>query len=231
MLWGITPVEAQATYDIAVDRLRGQIHAGLILPEEKLPPERQLANDIGISRVTLREALRVLETDKYIIVKRGGHGGAFVSPMDVLQSLATRRIARDLAAAMRVLEFRCANEAAVVRLAALRRGVPELKRLRSAYDGILKSENPAKLKQAGALFRLALCDAAQNPLLGAAVKQGHMEMFQPYVLQTAENPSLPYYDRLLQAVETQSEDEATRAMSALHTLEWQALRARGKSES
>ena len=71
MLWGITPVEAQATYGIAVERLRGQIHAGLILPDEKLPPERQLADDIGISRVTLREALRVLETDKYIHVKRG----------------------------------------------------------------------------------------------------------------------------------------------------------------
>ncbi len=229
MLWGITPVEAQATYGIAVDRLRGQIHAGLILPDEKLPPERQLADDIGISRVTLREALRVLETDKYIHVKRGAHGGAFVSPIEILQSLAVRRIARDLAAAMRVLEFRCANEAAIVRLAALRRGVPELKRLRAAYEAILKCERPETLKQAETLFRLALGDAAHNPLLGAAVKQGHMEMFQPYALQISDNAAVPIYGRLLHAVETQSEDDATRAMSELHTLEWQSLRARGKS--
>jgi GntR family transcriptional regulator, transcriptional repressor for pyruvate dehydrogenase complex len=230
MLWGITPVEPQATYGIAVDRLRGQIHAGLILPDEKLPPERQLADDIGISRVTLREALRVLETDKYIHVKRGAHGGAFVSPFEVLQSLAVRRIARDLAAAMRVLEFRCANEAAIARLAALRRGIPELKRLRAANEAILKCGNAAKLKQAETLFRLALGDAAHNPLLGAAVKQGHMEMFQPYSANMADNPALPIYSKLLHAVEIQSEDGATGAMSMLHALEWQNLRARGKTE-
>lgn len=229
MLWGITPVEAQATYGIAVDRLRGQIHAGLILPGEKLPPERQLADDIGISRVTLREALRVLETDKYIHVKRGAHGGAFVSPIEILQSLAVRRIARDLAAAMRVLEFRCANEAAIVRLAALRRGVPELKRLRAAHDAIFKASTPDILKQAETLFRLALGDAAHNLLLGAAVKQGHMEMFQPYTLQMAENAAVPIYRKLLQAVESQNEGDATLAMNELHALEWQALRARGKS--
>jgi GntR family transcriptional regulator, transcriptional repressor for pyruvate dehydrogenase complex len=229
LLWGITPVEAQATYGIAVDRLRGQIHAGLILPDEKLPPERQLADDIGISRVTLREALRVLETDKYIHVKRGAYGGAFVSPIDVLQSLAVRRIARDPAAAMRVLEFRCANEAAIVRLAALRRGVPELKRLRAAHEAIFKCQSPQALKQAETLFRLALGDAAHNPLLGAAVKQGHIEMFQPFVVNIADYAAAPVFSRLLQAVETQSEDEATRAMSELHALEWQTLRARSKS--
>jgi GntR family transcriptional regulator, transcriptional repressor for pyruvate dehydrogenase complex len=231
LLWGITPVEAQATYGIAVDRLRGQIHAGLILPNEKLPPERQLADDIGISRVTLREALRVLETDKYIHVKRGALGGAFVSPIEVLQSLAVRRIARDLAAAMRVLEFRCANEAAIVRLAALRRGVPELKRLRAAHDSILKAATPDVLKQAETLFRLALGDAAHNPLLGAAVKQGHMEMFQPFVVQINENAAAPIYGRLLSAVESQHEDDATKAMADLHALEWQALRARANSNS
>ena len=229
MLWGITPVEAQATYGIAVDRLRGQIHAGLILPNEKLPPERQLAGDIGISRVTLREALRVLETDKYLHVKRGTLGGAFVSPIEILQSLAVRRIARDLAAAMRVLEFCCANEAAVVRLAALRRGVPELKRLRAAHETILNCKSPDLLKQAETLFRLALADAAHNPLLGAAVKQGHMEMFQPYNLSMAENAAVPIYNKLLQAVETQNEDHATKAMNDLHALEWQTLRGRSKN--
>ena len=71
MLWGLRPVEPQATYGIAVDRLKRQIHSGLLLPAEKLPAERQLSDDFGISRVTLREALRVLETDRYIVVKRG----------------------------------------------------------------------------------------------------------------------------------------------------------------
>jgi GntR family transcriptional regulator, transcriptional repressor for pyruvate dehydrogenase complex len=229
MLWGITPVEAKATYGIAVERLRGQIHAGLLLPNEKLPPERQLAEDIGISRVTLREALQVLENGEYIHIKRGAYGGAFVSPLEVLQSLAVRRIARDLAAAMRILEFLCANEAAIVRMAALRRGIPELKRLRAAHEAIIKCDRPETVKQGEILFRLALGDAAHNPLLGAAVKQGHMEMFQPYAANPALQASAPIYGRLLEAIEIQNEEQAVGAMAEIHGMEWNILRARGKS--
>ncbi|MFN4203351.1 MAG: FadR/GntR family transcriptional regulator, partial [Tabrizicola sp.] len=110
MLWGLKPVDAQAAYGIAVDRLKRQIHAGLLLPQEKLPAERQLSDDFGISRVTLREALRVLETDRYITVRRGATGGAFVTDADRLSEIARRRITREPAGAMRVLEFLCANE-------------------------------------------------------------------------------------------------------------------------
>ena len=71
MLWGLRPLEPKATYGLAVDSLRRQIHSGLLLPEERLPAERQLSDSFGISRVTLREALRVLEESQYINVRRG----------------------------------------------------------------------------------------------------------------------------------------------------------------
>ena len=63
MLWGLRPLEPKAAHGLAVDQLQRQIHSGLLLPEERLPAERQLSDQFGISRVTLREALRVLETN------------------------------------------------------------------------------------------------------------------------------------------------------------------------
>jgi GntR family transcriptional regulator, transcriptional repressor for pyruvate dehydrogenase complex len=231
MLWGITPVEAQATYGLAVDRLRGQIHAGLLLPDEKLPAERQLADDFGISRVTLREALRVLETDRYITVRRGAQGGAFVAPFDILNALAVKRIARDPAGAMRVLEFRCANEAASARLAALRRGVPELKRLRAALDAFVQARDAAAAKQSRAMFLLALGDATHNPLLAEAIRKGLGELFAPFddapghrANGQEAGPELNLLRAVFAAIDAQDERAAESAIADFHRADWERLR-------
>jgi len=55
------PIEASAMYERVVDRIHRAIHLGQLLPGDKLPPERVLAEQLKVSRVTLREALRVLE--------------------------------------------------------------------------------------------------------------------------------------------------------------------------
>ncbi|MEC8482530.1 MAG: GntR family transcriptional regulator, partial [Pseudomonadota bacterium] len=52
MLWGLRPVEQQAAYGLAVDRIKRQIHMGFIMPGERLPAERKLAEEVGLSRVT-----------------------------------------------------------------------------------------------------------------------------------------------------------------------------------
>jgi GntR family transcriptional regulator, transcriptional repressor for pyruvate dehydrogenase complex len=227
MLWGIRPVEAQATYGLAVDRLRGQIHAGLLLPDEKLPAERQLAENISISRVTLREALRILETDRYISIKRGALGGAFVSPIAILQTLAVKRIARDPGAIMRVLEFRTANEAAAAPLAALRRAVPELKRMRAALETLSSAPSSALAKQSQTLFMLAIADATHNPFLAAAINQGLGEMFAPFAEQPQLDPEAPLpalYRALYAAIEKQDEGAAAASIAALHAAAWAQLR-------
>lgn len=116
MLWGLRPIEPRAAYGLAVDLLQRQIHSGLLLPQERLPAERQLSDQFGISRVTLREALRVLETSDYITVRRGAQGGAFVSDQERLNQLAHHRITRAPAEAMRVAEFISVNQMAAARL-------------------------------------------------------------------------------------------------------------------
>jgi DNA-binding FadR family transcriptional regulator len=220
VLWGLKPVEAQATHGLAVDRLRGQIHAGLLLPDEKLPAERQLAEDFGISRVTLRDALRVLENDRYTVTRRGALGGAFVAAQPVLQDMAIKRIARDPAGAMRVLEFRCANEAAAIGLATLRRSPPEIKRMRAALDAMASGPSTVA-KQAASLFLLAVGDAAHNPLLASALRQGLEQAFEPFPVPASGTET---WRAVHAAIEAGDEAAATLATERLHAAAWTTLR-------
>jgi DNA-binding FadR family transcriptional regulator len=48
------------------------------LPEERLPPEAELAEQLGVNRMAVREGLRWLEERQYIRIRRGRYGGAYV---------------------------------------------------------------------------------------------------------------------------------------------------------
>lgn len=72
------------------DRLRGQIVRGEILPGDMLPPEKRMIEDLGVSRPTLREAFRILESEGLITVLTGARGGPQVRLPDL--SVASRHI-------------------------------------------------------------------------------------------------------------------------------------------
>ena len=56
--------------------LQGHFKAG-----QKLPPERQLADEFEVSRLCVREALRVLEISGFLVTRQGASGGAFVTDL------------------------------------------------------------------------------------------------------------------------------------------------------
>jgi GntR family transcriptional repressor for pyruvate dehydrogenase complex len=78
----IAPLARRRVSEAVADNIRQAIFAGKILPGHKLPAEREMAARYRTSRVALREALRALENEGLIIVKRGYGGGAFVSDFD-----------------------------------------------------------------------------------------------------------------------------------------------------
>ena len=69
---------ARASSSIA-DQIRSAIVTGRLTAGERLPPERELAEQFGVSRVTVRDALRALEAMGLIEVRVGARGGAFVT--------------------------------------------------------------------------------------------------------------------------------------------------------
>ena len=78
----IVGVKRRRLHEPVADQIRQAIFGGLIVPGHKLPPERELADHFQTSRVALREALRALEKEGLITIKRGAGGGAFVAESD-----------------------------------------------------------------------------------------------------------------------------------------------------
>src|SRR5579875_3834054 len=65
--------------EIIVEQVRLLIRQGQLKPGDRLPPERDLCERFGVSRVTVREALRMLESSGLVEIRVGARGGAFVT--------------------------------------------------------------------------------------------------------------------------------------------------------
>jgi GntR family transcriptional repressor for pyruvate dehydrogenase complex len=75
----LSPVNDRRVSALIVDQVRSLIHDGKLTPGNRLPPEREMCERFGVSRVTVREALRVLEANGLVEIRVGAHGGAFVT--------------------------------------------------------------------------------------------------------------------------------------------------------
>lgn len=71
-------VRAPKTAELIADQLRSQIVRGVLKPGDALPTEVELVKQFGVSRPTLREAFRILESESLIVVRRGSRGGVLV---------------------------------------------------------------------------------------------------------------------------------------------------------
>lgn len=74
-----SPISIGRISEVIVDQIRMLIRRGELVTGARLPSERDLCTKFGVSRVTVREALRVLEANGLIEIKVGAHGGAFVT--------------------------------------------------------------------------------------------------------------------------------------------------------
>src|SRR5215831_13018471 len=74
-----TPITVARASSAIAEQIRTAIVTGRLRAGERLSPERELAEQFGVSRVTVRDALRSLEAMGLIEVKVGARGGAFVT--------------------------------------------------------------------------------------------------------------------------------------------------------
>src|SRR5262249_61640979 len=75
----LRPVRAGNAFEETVERLLTAIRLGLVGPGEKFPAERDLAAQLGVSRLTLRDAIHELHEAGYVCSRRGRFGGTFVT--------------------------------------------------------------------------------------------------------------------------------------------------------
>src|ERR1700747_1445211 len=104
--------------EIIVEQIRLLIQQGQLSPGDRLPPERDLCDRFGVSRVTVREALRMLESSGLVEIRVGARGGAFVTAPSsdrVGESLADL-LTLSVISAADVTEVRMMLEAGIVPL-------------------------------------------------------------------------------------------------------------------
>ena len=77
-----TPIHTRRAFEEICQRIREQLAAGALKPGDKLPAERELAQQLGVGRNALREALRSLEIAGIVRLQKGVKGGAFIHEGD-----------------------------------------------------------------------------------------------------------------------------------------------------
>lgn len=161
-------VRVPKTAELVAAQLRRQIVRGDLVEGDALPPEAALLAQFGVSRPTLREAFRVLESEALISVRRGAHGGARVHTPNgevaaryaalVLEHRATTR--------SDVIAARAAIEAPSARLLAERRTDDDLAMLRRALaDAAKAADDPGLRSQHHYAFHEMIVGLAGNKTL------------------------------------------------------------------
>ena len=168
------PVQTATTLEETVERLGTAIRLGLLGPGDRLPPERDLADQLGIARSTLRQALTSLTESGHLIALRGRGGGTFVSAAPPLAE--SSRVELDAGHWREVLDQRIAVEVGTVVLAA-ERAIPEdLRRLHEHVETMRIVEDFSAYRRADVFFHLGIAEAARSARLLAAMTelQGQM---------------------------------------------------------
>ncbi len=171
-------VRSGNAFEECVERVLSAVKLGLVSPGERLPAERDLAARLGISRVTLREALRSLVDAGWLEVRRGRHGGTFVR--DRTPTPAGRPAAHGLAASRESIEdtlvLRHVLELGTVEVAASSPiGADSSEALRDALEEC-RAATPDRYRTADSRLHLAISELTGSPSLVAAAADVRMEV-------------------------------------------------------
>jgi len=168
---GFDQVRQRRLSDDIVERLEGMILEGTLRAGERLPAERVLSEQFGVSRPSLREAIQKLVAKGMLVSRQGGGnyvteslGTTFSDPLLKLLESHTD-VQHDL------LEFRHTLEASCAFYAAQRATEPDRVRLTRAFEALLdcysRAEEVSRAEEgaADATFHLAIAEASHNAVL------------------------------------------------------------------
>lgn len=212
------PVASIPAHELVLAQLRRSIHLGHFGAGDKLPPERELAKLLGVSRTTVREAVRVLEGEGLVEIRRGSSGGISVKP----QSMGRTELRRRLREFEEIIEFRLALEPMAARLAAQRRTKADIAALHKAFEWLAAI---AATGAEGAVsdwvradgdYHLLIARMARNGRLLNAIEEARAGMFLPIgaVFGRLESRAHLMHLELHDAIVAGDGDRAGAAMTA-----------------
>ena len=143
-------------------RLREQILRGIFQDGQRLPSERQLAEDNAVSRGTVREALRLLEQGDFLSRKRGS--GSYVT-YTAEQGGPEREDVAEITSPLQLLEVRLALEPQMVRLASRNMTARDIAGLEEALRNTEAAKDEEIFSHWDKIFHLRIAEGTRNPLM------------------------------------------------------------------
>ena len=165
-------VQPPTTFEETVERLGTAIRLGLLPAGTRLPPERELAEQLGISRSTLRQALTTLVQSGHLISLRGRSGGTFVSEEPPMAS-GRGKLRADW---HDVLDQRVAIECGAALLAAEHGNEKAFAHLDELIEAMDDPPDFDAYRRADVRFHIGLAEAAGTPRLVAVMTEVQGQM-------------------------------------------------------
>jgi GntR family transcriptional repressor for pyruvate dehydrogenase complex len=171
----LRPVRGANAFEATVEQLATAVRLGVLSDGDRLPPERELAGSLGVSRATLREAIAALREAGLLQTRPGRGGGTIVTHEPAARGASRDKVAREQA--RRRVESHCDHyrDALVLRrivepgaamIAAGRDLTSEEHAwLRTALAGVANASDPASYRQADSRLHLAIAALSGSPQL------------------------------------------------------------------
>jgi DNA-binding FadR family transcriptional regulator len=216
----LRPVRAGNAFEETVERLLQAIKLGVVGPGDKLPPERELAVQLGISRVTLREAIRALQDAGYLDVRRGRYGGAFVTyepPRPGIGDL--RKVVADMGTAdlADALTFRMAVECGAAEVLAVMDLTAEQKALLRRRLSDVNGAGVEDYRRLDTAFHLSIAELTGSQLLATTCADARLRVSDLLnaipMLQVNLHHSAAQHEAIVTAVLAADPEAARRAVA------------------
>jgi DNA-binding FadR family transcriptional regulator len=205
------PANSVPGYLKVVEIVQREIALGRILPGEKLPAERKFAEQLGVSRETVRQALRILEGSGVLNVKRGASGGAFVCEVQLSQAEVKSILRNQLDEVLQLIDFREILEGAAAKALATSHSKEIIDEIDSAISNLENATTLSESRSADTAFHLAVARGTKNSFLLKSIEDARVRMFQPvdaFQMEFVKKASLKAHRDIRQAI---TEGDALKA--------------------
>lgn len=217
----LSPITVPKSSDVLAAELRRQILTGVLAPGTALPAERDLVSQTGLSRGSVREALRVLATEDLVTIRTGRHGGSIArQPGDEsLAKFISLFVHGRGISLVALMQTRLAVEPALAALAAENRSEAELDQLRDATTRCEAAfdDTPLFLRE-NVQWHCAIAAASHNELLRAFLVAISSMVFKATAIENFASEEVRKlvvlaHRRILEAIAAKDADAAQRRMA------------------
>jgi GntR family transcriptional repressor for pyruvate dehydrogenase complex len=210
----VRKVRSRRVSETIAKRIKNQISAGRVLPGEKLPAEREMAQRYHTSRVSVREAYRSLEELGLLTIRRGADGGAFIADIDHTPMMRSLSLMLRLGKTTHeeITEARLLIEPPIARLAARNAGPDDIERLRQILAQKESAMRRGGHRRCDMRFHRAVAECAGNlplKLLMHSLADLTVEVLARVEMSTGvQHQVCEAHREILDAIERHDEDTA-----------------------